>query len=311
MFNWMIRLYFAFVLLICGELIGWQQASTYRIQEWVLVFLIYAAAAALLLDVISRWHVDNVFMLLLVAGIFGLIEGTLVSLAARDADNAGVGLIFRPMGLEVLMFLLAFWMLRLLLSGRPAGAREFILMAGVGAAWGLWVRWFPELEYDRSSPTLSESLPFLLAALLLAGLMPLSFRFKPVNWQLSVYELAASIGVLVVVLIFRLEYLDMLTLSMTAVVLIFMVFTLYFTRASREKSFLDAPLQHPHWISWLILLFPLTALAWLSYDLFESQQTPADILFGAITLFGALWLPMLYSWLGYTTIAQIFRESYS
>ncbi|MBZ0307022.1 MAG: hypothetical protein K8I82_13210, partial [Anaerolineae bacterium] len=190
MFNWVIRLYFAFVLLICGELIGWQQASTYGLQEWVLVFLIYVTSAALLLDVISRWHVDNFLTLLLAAGIFGLIEGTLVSLAARDADTVGIGLVFRPMGLEVLMFLLAFWMFRLLLSGRQAGAREFLLMAGVGAIWGVWVRWFPELEYDRSSPALSESLPFLLAALLLAGFIPLAFRFRPVNWQLSVYELA-------------------------------------------------------------------------------------------------------------------------
>lgn len=317
MFNWIIRLHFAFVLLICGELIGWQQASTYRIQDWVLVFLIYMAAGSLLLDIISRWKVDSFPTLLLTAGLFGLIEGTLITLAARDSDNAGVGIVFRPMGLEVLMFLLAFWMFRLALSGRQVGTREFIVLAVVGAGWGIWVRWFPELEYNRSSPTLEGSLPFVLMGLFLAGVIPVGFSlFKSPGvprWQLSVYELAGVLGVLVTALIFRAEYLDTLTLTMTAGILIFILFTLYFTRSSREKSLLDEPVEKPQWLGWLILLFPFAALAWLGYDLSDAGETPlqADILFGAVTLFGALWLPILYLWLGYTNMAQIFRESYS
>lgn len=317
MMTWLYRLHFAFVLLMGGELIGWQEASTYQLQDWGLVFLIYLAIGALLLDLIQRWNLNDVKSLLLLAGIFGLTEGLLISLAPREADNIGVGLIFRPMGLQVLMFLLAFWLFRLIHSGEATGFFDFLLMALVGAAWGIWVRWFPELEFEHiPSPELGASLPYVVFALFVAGIMPIFFRPQIRSWELSFYELAAVLVILGVTLILRLNdgYIPVLALAIAALVIGFIVAMLYFTRDSRQNSLLTSitPPKRPFIIGWLILLFPFAALAWLLYEISDVSQTPvqADILFTGITLFGVLWLPLVSTWLGYLNLVDVFRESY-
>lgn len=321
MFTWILRFHFAFLLLIFGELVGWQEASTYNLQDWTLVFLIYLATASLLLDLIARWHINDIKTLLMIAGLFGLIEGMLISLAPREADNIGVGLIFRPMGLEVLMFLLAFWSFRQIHSGEATGFFAFLLMALVGTAWGIWVRWFPQLEFEHiPSPELDESLPYVVGMLFLAGFIPVLLKLRPMqseNWELNVYEFASAFGILGVTLLLRLNdgYIPLLALAIVVLVVVFICGMLYFTRNDRQNSLLDGvtPPKRTFVLGWLIILFPFAALAWLSYEISDVNETPfqADALFTLITAFGVLWLPIVSTWLGYIGMVDLFREGYA
>ncbi|HLA42877.1 MAG TPA: hypothetical protein VJZ27_05550, partial [Aggregatilineales bacterium] len=126
--RWTARLLFALLLLIAGEVIAWQDAAGYDIPDWLAVAVIYVALGAIILDLMVRFHASDTASVILIAGVFGLAHGTLISLATVQNDNLAIDLAFRALGLEVWMFLLAFLAFRQLAGGKNAG-----LYAGIVA----------------------------------------------------------------------------------------------------------------------------------------------------------------------------------
>ena len=93
--------------------------------------MLYVALAAIGLDLVARFHVSDVFGLLLLAGMFGLVDATLVShVTTRDLP---LSLLVRPLGALPLAFMGALFAFRLLLSGRASGPLHLLaaLFAGL------------------------------------------------------------------------------------------------------------------------------------------------------------------------------------
>ena len=77
--GWGTRLSFGALLLIFSEWIVWQTPTDFGPVEWAALAVIYLALAAIMLDLIARLNVNDVFGLLLVAGLYGLAVGWLVT----------------------------------------------------------------------------------------------------------------------------------------------------------------------------------------------------------------------------------------
>jgi hypothetical protein len=312
---WRTRLHLAFLLFVFGELIGWQQHDSP--VDWLLIAIAYIAFGFLFGDLLERWQVADIRTLFLTGGIFGILHGILISQTAVQGDNVAVDILFRPMGLAVLMFVLAIGAFRLINSGERISIPAFIIMAVVGLLWGIWVQWFPELEFDKNPGLLETLLPTLIG-LAAVGVLPLAFedaKMQPTDWRLSPYE-AAGVGItLLLVLMVRIPAeVTMLNLSVAIVILLFLVFTLHFTTENRNRSLMDAvtPPNKPYIPGWMVLLIPFAAMAWIGFEQSAADEAPAiaDLLFGGLTLFGALWLPVMLTWLGFITFQQLTRESY-
>ncbi|MEL7674765.1 MAG: hypothetical protein AAGU78_13570, partial [Chloroflexota bacterium] len=102
---WGARLSFAALLLVASELIVWQRPAEYGPLDWLALIAVYLALAAIALDLVARLRAADAPSLLLVAGVYGLANGTLIGhVATRDLP---VSLIVRPLGAQPLAFLAA------------------------------------------------------------------------------------------------------------------------------------------------------------------------------------------------------------
>jgi hypothetical protein len=316
--RWVSRLHFGFWLLIYGELVAWQNAANYAPQDWLALAVIYLALGTICLDFIERMQVNHLRMLLLVGGLFGLARALTVSVIRVDADHFAIDLIFLPLGIEVLMFLLAFYSFQYLASGKAPTLYAFTLAAVVGFAWGTWSRWSPDLEsVNIVAPNWDESLPYVVVALVLAGIIHLILhRDAESDWLLTPYEWAAAGGVLVVTAILRgnAGHIDLIGFGVIVLLLVIITLMLFFTRQTRSTSLLAdfKPSQHPQVIQWLPALIPFALCAWAAYNLSDGDKTPvqATAFFRLLLIFGLAWLPLVSITIGLQTLRQLLREGY-
>lgn len=321
---WTLRLHFGLLLLVCGELVGWQNATTYQALDWLAIALIYLALGAALLDFIVRLRVNGWLTLLLVGGIFGVAQGTLISLAAAEVDIIVTGLLLRALGVGSLMFILAFALYRLLLSGEQATIREGMIAALIGIGWGIWTRWFANLErVNVVAPQFSDSMPYVLIALAIVGVLPVIFflrlsrplvHMSDADWMLTPYEWVPVVIVLGITLILRGSLIEPISVGIAITILVMIGMMLFFTRETRKGSVLD-PITPPHiplLIGWFALLVPFALGALAGYNLSGTgdESILANVYFGALTLYGAIWLPLISIVLGFRIITEMAREGY-
>jgi len=309
--TWAARLHFSLLLLVFGELVAWQDATRYSALDWAAVALIYVALGAILLDLIHRFHAHELKSLLLVGGIFGLVQGTLISLAAVGREDWLVNLLLRALGAEVLMFLLAytlFWR-----GGKSLGYGGWLGALVLGLGWGVWTRWFPQLEsVNVATPSWDESLPYVVIMLALGVLFPLFLRpAHEIEARLTPYEGAAAGGVLVVALILRGNggYLPTFNLGVVALLLLMCGVLLAFSRILRQAQPFT---PHPPLLAWLLLLVPFALAAWVAYNLSDTASEPwgAALVFRGLLLFGGGWLPLVSTWIGMAIFVRLTREGY-
>jgi hypothetical protein len=193
------------------------------------------------------------------------------------------------------------------------------LLAGVvGLAWGIWVQWFPSLEgVQVSNLELTETLPFVIVGMILVALLPYGFRIAIVrmeleDWTLTPYEFAAAGGVLAIALLLRSESLSPLGLGIVLTLITMLVMMLFFTRTARQGSLLHpiTPPRLPLALGWFLLIISFALMGALGYSLSTEGDPPfyARVLFSAITVFGALWVPVISIWLGTGLMIQYTRE---
>lgn len=317
--TWIPRVGFGLLLLVFGELVAWQYASQYDAFDWIALIGLYFAMAAILLDVMVRWHVQDVLGLLLVAGIFGLTESALIS--ARLFDNLPISLVFYGTGLETVMFLLAFGSFLYLSTARPASAWLVGLAALVGLGWGIWVRGYPELEHvQQAVPSLDVALPAvviaLLGNLLVLFVVPPPKKMSFQDWLLEPYEWAAAGGILGVTLALRLVdgSIPGVGIALVAMIITMIVLILWFTRQTHKENwlrFLNPP-QQPLLYGWIYMLIAFMLMGWAGYHLPQENDNPIQttILFGLLVFFGAIWLPVVSVLIGIRTFTQLAREEY-
>ncbi|MBN1202051.1 MAG: hypothetical protein JXJ20_09365 [Anaerolineae bacterium] len=316
--GWGARLSFGALLLVFSEWVVWQTPTEYDLLEWGALAAIYLALAAVMLDLIARFNASDIFSLLLVAGIYGLINATLIShITTRDLP---LSLIMRPLSAQPLAFLGALAAFQVLASGRATGPFDFVIALGVGLVWGVWVRWFP-VTSEESIPTvdigpaLLALLIGLLACALIRYLVPRAAIYRREDWQLLPAEWWIVGGVLAFTAVIG-NYQGYITnagLALAGLLAGFMVITLYTTLPMRRDAFYLAsvtPPRRPNPAAWLILIIPFLLAGWIGYSLPGSgdQSPQSDLLFGALMGFGIVWLPAVSTVIGVRAFIQLARE---
>lgn len=316
--GWGTRFSFAVVLAGFSELIVWQTPTTFSALEWIGLAAVYLALAAVILDLMTRFHVNDIFSLLLIAGVYGLVDATLIS--RITTQDLPISLIVRPLSAQPLAFLAALAAFQILASGRATGPLDFVVALGIGLVWGVWVRWFPVVS-DQPVPgveigtALIVLAVWLLACLVVRRALPPADIYQPDDWLLTPLEWLVSGGALGIALAVGVarDAIPQDDLGIVVGLLTFLITMLYATRVLRRgASYLGTitPPRRPNPAAWLILVVPFLVAGWIGYRLPGSgdSSVQSDILFGALTGFGLLWPPAVSTLIGVKAFIQLSRE---
>lgn len=315
--GWRVRLIFGALLLVFSELIVWQTPARFSALEWAGLALLYLALAAAALDLIERTHANDIFGLLLIAGLYGLANATLIShITTRDLP---ISLLVRPLAAQPLAFLGALAAFHLLLSGRPTGLLHFVLALVAGLWWGIWVRWLPVVS-DEPIPAVDLDTALAVAGIGLLAcaaipllvrpqspLSPRAWRLNPLEWLVVAAALVAALGIGVAE-----GEIERSGIGVVGTLMAFMGMILYVTLPLRRSvSWLGAIAPRaPNLPAWLVLVVPFLLAGWAGYSLPGSgdHSAQSDILFGVLTGIGLVWLPGVSIVVGVRTFVQIARE---
>jgi hypothetical protein len=316
--GWGTRLSFGALLLVFSEWVIWQEPTGFTVLEWAGLALVYLAFAAAALDLMARLYVRDVLSLLMLAGLYGLVNATLIShITARDLPSS---LFVRPLAAQPLAFLGAYASFQILASGRATGPLDFLVALIAGLAWGVWVRWFPEVAEEAvPRAEIETALPVLAVLLLACGvlrlLLPPSGIYNREDWMLMPFEWAFAGGVLIVALVIGNAQGAIGDLSLAIMLGLgsFLGLILYMAGMLRRGALLLAsitPPRTPNIVAWVILLPPFLVLGWVGYNLGGSGESAlqSDILFGLLALAGAIWLPIVSIMIGVRAFVQLARE---
>jgi hypothetical protein len=318
--GWGTRLSFAALLLVFSEWVVWQTPTTFNALEWAGIAAIYVALAALSLDLIERFQVNEVFSLLILAGLYWLVNGALISRVITN--DLPLSLVIRPLAAQPLAWIGALAAFRLLASGRASGPLDLGVALIVGLVWGVWVHWFP-LKTEELIPTV-KIVPALIA--LAVGLtacgviqraLPPADIYRREDWRLTRGEGALMGAILwaALVIAFAQNALSGMGLGLVAVLGGFMVFMLNFTVRLRRNTSLLGPItppRRPNMAAWLILVAGFLVAGWIGYRLPGSgdHSIQGDLLIGALTGFGIVWLPGVSALIGVRVFVQLAREGW-
>lgn len=305
---WPVRLVLAALLAFGSEVLLWTNPPGRSLLELPLLAAGYLAVGTLLLDFIARYRVRGLFGALLLAGVYGLCAGLVINpeTMLNDLPRA---LVTRVMGAHALLGL---EMIGLLLALTGAGLRpRRLLLAGglvVGAAWGIWVRWFPA-DAGYAEVSLPGALAAagtgagVIAALLVyaapraAGLVPDDLRLSRRGWGVLALALLALFGL-------RLFQGVIPAPALLAVLplLVLCLAILWFRGRARGETLLDGHLPPtPRWRDFFTTLAAFGAAAILAYNLpaVEIEAfNPFTLIGVGFTAYGLAWLPTVSLVLG-------------
>jgi hypothetical protein len=316
--GWGARLSFAALLLVFSEGVVWQRPTEYTAQEWIALGALYLAFAALALDLFVRLRVNEIFSMFLLAGLYGLVNGTLINHVI--STDLPLSLLVRPMAAQPLAFIAAFGAFQLLSSGRATGPVDFGIAALAGLVWGVWVRWFPVISDD---PVPAAEIGDAILVLLVAGVavMVLRFLLPPIeifrrdDWQLLLPEWILMAAIPAGALIYGYAQGQITDPALLALAFLgsFISTLLWATaRLRRESSLLDSitPPRRPNPAAWLILLIPFLLAGWIGYSLpgDGDSSIQSDILFGALIGFALMWPPAVSALSGLRAYLQMERR---
>ncbi len=314
---WRARVVFAAVLLVFSEWVVWQTPLDFTALEWLGWGALYLALAALMLDLFVRFRVGELFGLLLLAGVYGLINATLIShISTQDLPFS---LIVRPLAAQPLAFIGAFAAYQVLTSGRATGPLDLAVAAAAGLAWGVWTRWFPVVSAEPLPDVARQdalvALALLLVALLvLASVVPPPVLRRRADWLLTPVEWVPVVAVLAVALVAQASR-DAVGPGLVIVVLLagFMLAVLYLTLPLRHgNTLLDfvMPQHGPNPVAWMLLVVPFLVAGAIGFSLpgEGDGSVQSDILIGLLTGFGIVWPPAVSGVIGVRTFVQLTRR---
>ena len=312
---WLLRLLLAVLLLFGSEILLWRDPPGRDLLEWAFLLVGYVALATLILDIIARYRVRGVYDLMMVAALYGLLNGLLLNPEAVFEDFPRT-LVTRAigghtlLGMEMLGFFLA------LITGHLIQRFRNLLLGyalWVGFYWGIWVRWSPSLttwltdEVPLSTMFAVAGGGFGMAMLLLYLLTRQTRNFTPSDLRLS----PAGWGILLIVLIvlFMLqavrEVYNEVAVGIPAVLVVvaLCMTVIWFRRANKGRTVLDDSIPpmalHPTWIGATIAVFSVATVIAYQLPLVTiggyNQLSVMELGFAAV---GFLWFPLVAGVLG-------------
>ncbi len=312
---WLLRFFLAVLLLFGSEILLWRDPPGRNILEWMFLLVGYAALATLILDIIARYRVRGVYDLMMVAAVYGLLNGLLLNPETVFEDFPRT-LMTRAigghtlLGMEMLGFFLA------LITGHLVQRFRHVLLGyalWVGFYWGVWVRWSPSLTTWLTDEVPLSTMLVVVGGVLLAALVLLYLltqqanNFVPPDLLLS----PAGWGILLVVLIglfmvqvIREVYNEVVVGILAVLVIVALSMTiLWFRRANKGRTVLDDSIPpralHPAWIGATMVVFGLACVIAYQLPLVTiagyNQLSVMELGFAAV---GFLWLPLVAGVLG-------------
>jgi hypothetical protein len=305
--SWIIRTGLAALLLFGSEIILWNDPTSRTVLDWVLLAFGYVALSAIILDLGVRYRVRDVFGLIVLAGVYGLLNGTLLNPQTGLLEVPRT-LVTRVLGAHTLIGLL---MLALFLTLNGTTSRRHLVGAGVvGLLWGVWVRWLPTL-----ADTVSAEVP-LPTMLIYAGLMVIVMlillRATPGGTHpqpLSTIEWVVVFGVLAVLFLrYTAVSADFFALVIVTVIIAYGVLLLWFQKRERGSMLFDHGLNVPL-VSALILAGVFLVAGVIGYLLpLDSVPEPLTPYVALFTAFGVVWLPSVSLVLGIRAYRKLTRQ---
>jgi hypothetical protein len=320
---WTSRLLLGFALLFGGEILFWGDPASHTLLDWVLLAAGYVLIAVVLLDVLLRYRVRDLWGAMIVVGIYGVLNGLLLNpervmadVPRRILSHSLGGYWF--IGMETLGLFL------LLLNGLGAYKKRilFIAVPSVGFFWGVWVYWFPAFNLGAYRPL---QLPELYAYLAV-GLVPLLLLSLLLRWQITRANaklpdptqlkltlrqgLPVLFGLMLLFLLRALESaVDGSGLLISSLLLALFWVALWFRADTRKPPLLVGfwPLRPLSWLWLLPALVIFTGMATYGFVaplvdvLGFNQFTMLTTVFG---LMGAVWIPLTAAVLGVRTFTR-------
>ncbi|HEX2908495.1 MAG TPA: hypothetical protein VHO69_16605 [Phototrophicaceae bacterium] len=308
---WLIRLLLALLLLVGSEILVWTNPPGRELLDWPLMLLAYTVVAALLLDILVRYRVRDLFGAMLLAGLYSLTASLTLNPESLLADMPRT-LITRIMGIHGFMALEMIGLFLVLTGGQPSRRTNRLLLVSsliVGLAWGIWGRWFPA---DNQYPEIA--LPALLvygavSAGLIGGVLALlparTGGLTPDHLRLSRGEWGGLFLALLALLALR--WLQLVipigAALMVLPVLILCWVILWFRGRATGKTLLDLhlPVAPPAWghLTRALVVFLVAASVSYNLPLLQVGDFNQFTLIGVgFTAYGLAWLPTVSLVLG-------------
>jgi hypothetical protein len=304
---WLLRGAFALLLFAAWELLLGKAVFARDIIDLMALVIGCIAAAALLLDLIERFSVRDMFGALVVMGVGGLFSFLLFDM--RPPEDVFLALASRGLGAYTLFALVLFTSLVWLT--RAGEWRALLALLPIGIITGVWARWMP---YENA-PTPDGWLLLIVAGLLwvtAAQLTRTGAAMPGTRLRLSFPEALAAAGLLIIGVSARTDARlpNALTAVVAATLVVLCILMLWFQRRQREESYAEQLLHwHPQAARWGIAL-PIRVGAWLFVigigalvgwllPRGEGAGDPVAIVGTLFTAFGLVWLPtvaVVYGW---------------
>ncbi len=306
--SWSIRLLLAALLGFASEVLLWTSPTTRPIFDWGLLALGYLALSSLLLELAARFRLRDVFGLLALAGIYGMLNGLILNPDSALIDVPRT-LITRAMGAHAATGLIALALFLLLTRGGLRSRMTAIAALGltliVGVGWGAWARWSP-VEFaglDASTPeslALVACISMALIALTLAAARRVS---APVDLRLDARGWAFTLIVLIGLLVIHLAQgaIDPLSLAIIVTLTIFSIMICWFQQRKKGMTLLDpVGSEPPSWAPVLLLIIVFAAAGVVGFSLprGELSRDPLALIGALFTAYGLIWLPAVSIVLG-------------
>lgn len=303
---WGVRVLLALLLLFGAEVLLWNDFMQHDALDWLLRLVGYGAMAVLILDIVTRYRVRDIYDVMMALGIYALLVSVLVT---PDVSLAGfpASLLTRMLGGHGLLGLEMFGLLLALTAGDKRRYRLLLLAvaAWLGFYWGVWMRWTPDLgRLFEAVPLLTMLavlaagyglivLVFVLLRRALSGLQAEELRLNTPGW------LALLLVLVVLFLVQAVRGLIVMdVLALMAFLLLVCWSVLWFRHDKKEAMLLDEHLPaRPLALGWLLLAALCFGAAfvpgyWLPLVGFRqiNQLWLMEMGFAAV---GALWLPLV------------------
>jgi hypothetical protein len=305
---WYLRLFLAVLFLFGAEVLLWVNPLHRAPSEWLLLVSGYIALAALVLDLATRYRIRDVYDVMTLLAIYGLLVGLLLYPRTGLAEVPDT-IINRVLGGQSLIGLEMFGLLLALTGGHNQRYRRLMLPASLwlGFYWGVWGRWssvFNPTLYPQATPIETMLLIVGVSIAVILGLFALTTRrikhLTPPDWRLSVIEWGAVSVTLLLLFLIRASQnvISDGALVLVLVLIIVCLGTLWFRRQERGQMLLDAHLPPTsldgRWLTLALLIFVGSGV--LAYhlplvELFGLNQYSLMTL--GFALVGLVWLPLI------------------
>lgn len=159
----------ALLLLFGSEVLAWTNPPQRPLLEWLLLLPGYLALSSVLLDLIVRYRVRDLFGGLVLAGIYSLVAALAINPSSMLNDMPR-SLFTRVMGAHALIAAETIGLFLVLTGGGRSRRTLLIGCVVVGLAWGIWVKSWP-IEEGFGVVSLPTMLAFGVGGVIIIGVL--------------------------------------------------------------------------------------------------------------------------------------------